>query len=190
MASDSVLLVSTSEKSSQALVQLLKEQQLSEISLVQSGAVARLRLLNKRFELVIINMPLGDESGLELAELAVENQSAVILLVKNEHLDAVFSRLNNTNIHLVAKPLYRSVFFQAIRQIQHQRETIRSLTDENFQLQQKIKDANLNNRAKLVLIDVLKMSEPQAHRYIEKQAMDTRQSKVEVAAGILNTYEN
>jgi response regulator NasT len=33
------------------------------------------------------------------------------------------------------------------------------------------------------------MKERDAHRYIEKQAMDTRSSKREVAEGILKTYE-
>jgi response regulator NasT len=33
------------------------------------------------------------------------------------------------------------------------------------------------------------MTEPQAHRYIEKQAMDMRTSKREVAQSILRNYE-
>ena len=34
------------------------------------------------------------------------------------------------------------------------------------------------------------MTEPQAHRYIEKQAMDLRITRREVAEGIISTYEN
>ena len=33
------------------------------------------------------------------------------------------------------------------------------------------------------------MSEPQAHRYIEKQAMDTRTTRSEVSRGIVREYE-
>jgi response regulator NasT len=36
----------------------------------------------------------------------------------------------------------------------------------------------------------MKMSEQEAHRYIEKQAMDVRSSRRIVAEGILNRYEN
>ena len=39
------------------------------------------------------------------------------------------------------------------------------------------------------LIQYLSMTESQAHRYIEKQAMDMRLPKRAVAESILNTYE-
>ena len=44
-------------------------------------------------------------------------------------------------------------------------------------------------RAKNVLMTYLGLSEPQAHRYIEKHAMDFRKTKVEIAEGILQVYE-
>ena len=47
----------------------------------------------------------------------------------------------------------------------------------------------LINRAKCTLIEYLKFTEPQAHRYIEKQAMNNRQTRREVAEKILKTYK-
>ena len=44
------------------------------------------------------------------------------------------------------------------------------------------------NRAKWILIHELKMEEPQAHRYIEKQAMDCCTSKRSVAEKIIKLY--
>ncbi len=35
-----------------------------------------------------------------------------------------------------------------------------------------------------------KFSEPNAHHYIEKQAMDMRQTRKEIAQSIINSYEN
>ncbi len=52
-----------------------------------------------------------------------------------------------------------------------------------------MEETKLVNRAKCVLIQNLKLTESQAHRYIEKQAMDTRQTKKEIAQKILTTYE-
>lgn len=46
------------------------------------------------------------------------------------------------------------------------------------------------NRAKWVLITQLKMDEAQAHHYIERQAMDTRTSRREVAESVIKTYES
>lgn len=44
------------------------------------------------------------------------------------------------------------------------------------------------NRAKWILITELKMSEPDAHRYIEKQSMDQCISKRQIAEEIIKTY--
>lgn len=60
---------------------------------------------------------------------------------------------------------------------------------ENKDLAAKIDGIRLVNRAKWALIEHLGMTEDQAHRYIEKQAMDARVSKKEVAEGIIRTYE-
>ena len=49
-------------------------------------------------------------------------------------------------------------------------------------------EIRLVNRAKLILINELKMSEPDAHHYIEKQAMDRCVSKREIAEEIIKTY--
>ena len=58
-----------------------------------------------------------------------------------------------------------------------------------MRLQDKIEEIRLVSRAKCVLIEVLGMTEPQAHRYLEKQAMDLRCTRREVAQGVLSTYE-
>lgn len=45
------------------------------------------------------------------------------------------------------------------------------LKSENERLQEKIAEIRLVDRAKCALIQYADMTEPQAHRYIEKQAM-------------------
>ena len=54
--------------------------------------------------------------------------------------------------------------------------------------EEKMKEIRLVNRAKWVLIDELKMSEADAHRYIEKQAMDRCVSRRKIAEEIISTY--
>lgn len=45
------------------------------------------------------------------------------------------------------------------------------------------------NKAKWFLIEQLKMTEQEAHRYIEKQAMDRCVTKRVIAENILSTYK-
>ncbi|HIT05611.1 MAG TPA: ANTAR domain-containing protein, partial [Candidatus Scybalocola faecipullorum] len=54
----------------------------------------------------------------------------------------------------------------------------------------KMNEIQIIDRAKWLLVDQLKMSEPEAHRYIEKQAMDRCVKRVEIAQNILRTYEH
>ena len=51
-----------------------------------------------------------------------------------------------------------------------------------------MEEIRLVNRAKWLLISALNMHESDAHRYIEKQAMDRCVSKRQVAEEIIKTY--
>lgn len=64
------------------------------------------------------------------------------------------------------------------------------LLQENRKLHSKLEELQLISRAKAVLIEYLKLTEPQAHRYIEKQAMDLGLTRRQVALNILKTYES
>lgn len=50
-------------------------------------------------------------------------------------------------------------------------------------------DIKIIYRAKLCLMGYLDMTEEQAHRYIQKQAMDMRISPRQVAENLIRTYE-
>ena len=186
---EQILTVAGTKQGLQLLQQLLQEQGMSVASSLDNGLEARRQLEAQRFDLVIINSPLPDEHGEAIARMAYKMHANVILMVKPEHIDAVYERIHTTGIYMIPKPLKRAVFFQTLQCIQIQTMQLKQLQQEKDSLNRQIQDAKLLNRAKLLLMQVLKLSEPQAHRYIEKQAMDLRIPKREVAEGIINTYE-
>ena len=59
---------------------------------------------------------------------------------------------------------------------------------KTLSVEEKMEEIRIVNRAKWLLISELKMDEPQAHRYIEKQAMDRCISRKEIAEEIIRTY--
>ena len=69
------------------------------------------------------------------------------------------------------------------------RERIRKTEKKTLSIEEKMEEIRLVNRAKWLLIDELKMTEPDAHRYIEKQAMDRCVPKQQVAQEIIKTYK-
>ena len=68
------------------------------------------------------------------------------------------------------------------------RERLRGMEKKTATIEEKMEEIRLVNRAKWLLIRELHMDEPQAHRYIEKQAMDRCVSKRTIAEEIVKTY--
>ena len=185
-----VLVVSGSPSVTDTLTGLLQTGGAAEITPAASGGQARALLEQGEYALVIVNAPLEDEFGHELALFAAERfLSGVMLLVKAESVEEISKRVERAGVMVVPKPVGRQAFFQALKLLQASVSRVRSLQSENRKLQQKIEEIRMVDRAKCALIQYLRMTEPQAHRYIEKQAMDLRVSKMEVAQGILQTYD-
>ncbi len=78
---------------------------------------------------------------------------------------------------------------QSLRLAIATKERLLVLERKNQQLESKLEQMKTVNHAKWVLIQYLKMDEYQAHKYIERQAMDRRVTLREVAEGIIKTYE-
>ena len=62
------------------------------------------------------------------------------------------------------------------------------LEQERSKLSKQLEDTKIIDRAKCCLIQYLNLTENQAHRHIQKLAMDTRRTQREIADDILNTY--
>lgn len=190
---ENILLVSSSEKVSAMLTELLKAELSAscQILAVPNGGEARRALSQRDFDLILINTPLQDEFGHDLAVSAAHSTSSgVLLLVKSEMEDEIAGKVEDYGVMVVGKPISRQLFYQALKMLSATQKRILGLRHENIKLQNKIEEIRLVDRAKCVLIQYLNMTEPQAHRYIEKQAMDLRATKMEVAQGILKTYES
>lgn len=185
-----VLIVSSTSKGTEFLTELLRSDAFSSITAVRSGAEARRLLIDDSFDLVVINAPLGDEFGSELAlSLAGSSTSGILLVVRAELADQVSAKVEDYGVFVVAKPMNRQLFYQAVKLVTASRRRLLGLRRENSQLQKRIEEIRIIDRAKCALIQYLGMTEAQAHRYIEKQAMDMRMTKGQVAENILKTYE-
>ena len=77
---------------------------------------------------------------------------------------------------------------QALRWMAAARERLRRTEKKTATIEEKMEEIRLVNRAKWLLIEQLKMTESDAHRYIEKQAMDRCVSRREIAQNIIRIY--
>ena len=65
---------------------------------------------------------------------------------------------------------------------------VQVLSSQTTKLKVKMEEIRLINRAKMVLMQNLNMTEQDAHRYIEKEAMDRCIKKIAVAEQVIKTY--
>ncbi len=188
---DSAIIISFSKKSIEYLTEILTEASVTNITAISTASEARCMLIEKEFDLCIINTPLPDEFGESLArDIAAKQTSEVILIVKSELFDEVSDRVEEYGVITIAKPIGKHFFRNALKLAFAIHKRIKTIKCENGKLIQKIEDIRIVDRAKCILISHLSITEPEAHRYIEKQAMDMRQTRRKVAEEILRIYEN
>ena len=153
-----------------------------------AGEVKRM-LLETDVDLVILNAPLRDEFGTQLALNLSRDNLCVLMLVPAESFDAVCYKVEDEGILTLSKPVSRNGLLGAIKLLTAMRGKLRKLDRQNQALQEKMQDIRTVNRAKWLLIEIKRMTENEAHYYIEKQAMDMRLSRREVAENIIRTYD-
>ena len=184
------LIVSAGASSNEYISARLAELGYPRPLIVPSGAEARRRILESDFELIVVNAPLPDEFGHELCADAVEKTDAgVLLLAKAAAAEQLLGTMSDAGVLLLSKPFSNTLFLQAIHIAAASNHRLQVLRQENARMQEKLQQVRLVSRAKCCLIAERGMSEAEAHRYIEKNAMDTRRDRTEIAQEILDSYD-
>jgi len=185
----SVLVISAKENFNASLQSLLPESKYAPVQMVSSVSLAKRVLLERSFDFVFINTPLPDDFGTRFAiEISGNKGTVILLLVRNEVYEEVCDKVTEYGILTLPKPASKQMVAHTLNFMAGIRERLRKLEKKSLSMEEKMKEIRLVNRAKWVLIDELKMSEADAHRYIEKQAMDRCVSRREIAEEIISTY--
>lgn len=185
----SILLVSSSTGFVDTMRSLLPENRYSPVCTAENVSAAKRVLAERTFDFVIINSPLSDGSGLRLAtDIAEQRNTIPLLLVKGEEYPDMLERTIRNGVYILAKPLTRATTAVALAWMAASRERIRVTEKKELSFEEKMGEIRVVNRAKWLLISELNMSEPEAHRYIEKQAMDRCIPRKQIAEEIIRMY--
>lgn len=186
----SVLLVSSSPKFNESMLALLPESRFYPVAAVSDVSSARRRLLESKYDIVIINAPLPDDFGIRLALNICDNSgTAVLLFVKAEHYPDINGRVSPFGVLVLPKPASSQTVSQSLQLLCGTRERLRRMEQKTASIEEKMEEIRIINRAKLLLMEQLKMTEKEAHRFIEKQAMDRCVTRITIAQSILSTYK-
>ena len=188
---ENALIVSCTKKNTAFFAELLNSASMKLVTVLESADEAR-RLLGVRdIDLMIVDSPLRDESGENLARhVASTDIAQVIFVVSGEHVDAVSAICEDDGVLVLPRPVNKTIFWSALKLAGATQSKLKRIQAENDKLKRQMEDMRLIHRAKCLLVFHHGMSEQQAHRLIEKQAMDRRSTKRLVAEEILKNYEN
>lgn len=185
----SVLLVSASDSFNTAAVKMLPSAKYQPLSVATSISEAKRCLAGREFDFVIVNSPLPDESGTRFAIDCCHSPSTVaLILAKSDIYDEVLDRVADHGVFALAKPTTQAVLQQALNWMASSRERLRRMQKKTSSVEERMEEIRIINRAKCLLISEVKMTEPEAHHYIEKSAMDNCVSKKEAAEKIIKLY--
>lgn len=187
---ETVHIVSSTAKAAEFFGGLLPPDRFSIVPAGKTASAARLSLNASSPAIAVVSAPLPDENGVALSrELALAGWG-VLLLVPASSAAAAEERLSPDGILVLPRPADRSLLLQAIYLLSAIRTRLLRLEKQNNTLQTKLDDIRLVDRAKLLLMQQLKMTEHEAHRYIEKAAMDRCLRRRDIAENIIRTYED
>lgn len=184
-----VLVAGGNEKLCELLSEILPKNEYAFLPPAKTAGEVRRLTMDRSVDLVILNAPLKDEFGIQLAQDLAENNMGVLLLTGSDVFEQVSYRVEQSGVITLAKPTTKQSLYIALRALTALRSKLLRMEQKTKALQQKVADIHTVNHAKWLLIQHDNMTENEAHRFIEKQAMDMRLSRREVAESIIRTYD-
>ena len=186
----SVLIVTASDSFTEKIMPLLPVTDYWPVTTAHSNSEARRRIAEAAFDIVLINAPLPDDFGMRLAiDICTGSGAGVLLMVRSDQFDDIYARVVGYGVLTLSRPTSVQMVAQNLRILCATRERMRRMEEKQTAVEEKIEEIRLVNRAKWLLIECLGMTEPEAHRYIEKQSLDRRISKREAAETVIRTYQ-
>ena len=184
-----VLVVTASKTFRDSAAELLSETRCAPVQFASDISAAKRAVAETSFDFVIVNAPLPDDAGIRFALDASDQKNTVVLLLLPPDLYAESSdRAISHGVFLLSKPISKNGFLTAIGWLSSARELVRKSEQKVLSVDEKMKEIRIVNRAKWLLIEHRHLSETEAHRAIEKQAMDRCITRLTVAQEIIDLY--
>ena len=137
-------------------------------------------------DIVIMDIKMPKLDGITAAEKIVELKIPVVLLTAFSQADLVSRAAEAGAMAYVTKPFKPGDLLPAIQIALARHEELISLESEIADLSDRLETRKLMDRAKGVLMTKMKLSEPEAFRWIQKASMDRRLSMAQVAKAVLD----
>lgn len=181
----SVLVVTKDSKLSQS-ISLMLLPPLFETELLADFNEARRRVSERSYNIILVDY--SDGQGVDFAVDVSEGLSTILLLTPAALFEEVSYRVEGYGIISVPNPFDQFTFYAMIKAAIAVQYKVQVLSSQTTKLKVKMEEIKLVNRAKMLLMQNLSMTEQEAHRFIEKDAMDRSMKRTAVADEIIKRY--
>ena len=183
----SVLIVSGKKHNIALLSAMLDASVYRPVDSALSAGEAKRKMLRSPYDILIIDPPLPDEFGSDFAvDATASSHSGVMITARSDLYDLTCAKVEAAGVLTIAKPVSQKDFYTAIKLITATSARLLNGEKKAQKLQDKLEEIKLVSRAKFILMEKMRMTEPEAHRYIEKEAMDSRHTRKEIAENIIS----
>lgn len=142
-------------------------------------------------DLVIMDIKMPKLDGISAAEKIASNRICpVVILTAFSQKDLVEKARDAGAMAYLTKPFSMDELMPAIELAVSRFQEIKQLDSEIKDLQEQLKARKAIDQAKALLIKHLKLSEPEAFKWMQKTAMDKRRSMLDVATLVIEEYKN
>ena len=136
-------------------------------------------------DLVVMDIKMPKLDGISAAEKIAELKIPVVLLTAFSQTDLVSRAAEAGAMAYVTKPFKPADLLPTIQIALARHEELLSLESEIADLSDRLETRKMMDRAKGLLMSQMKLSEPDAFRWIQKASMDRRLSMAQVAKAVI-----
>lgn len=185
-----ILLVTNTDASEGFIKELLMNTTYSRMLNAYNFSDATNLLDVNRFDLVIINAPMRHELGDRLAKYAAQRTTSSILFIARESTyDQTLEIMHSFGVLSVKKPVPVKPFSQLLKLVENSSKRVAKLYEDGTEVLNIIDQLRTVDVAKWFLIQKFGITESQAHRIVEKYAMDHQLHKYIAAEKIVQGAE-
>lgn len=168
------------------LAEMLSEEGYDVVGEAADGEQAVELAASQRPDLVVMDVKMPRLDGITAAErIASARIAPVVMLTAFSQRDLVERARDAGAMAYIVKPFSKSDLVPAIEMAVSRYAELTQLEAEVTGLTERLETRKLVDRAKSILQESLSLSEPEAFRWIQKTAMDLRQSMRAVAEGVV-----
>lgn len=183
------LIICDAPKGQEFYEDILSKNGFEHIVIASDGEEGKRALIDGDFDVCVINAPMRMTNPISLAkDIAMKNICQVILFVREEVFSSTAEAVEDYGVMTMSKPVNKQSFWSTLKLARAASARIAIANREIKRLQKALDEQKVISRAKCLLIERKQLSEADAHRWIEKQAMDRRVSRELIAEDIIAFY--